>query len=140
MKLLELGRELTELLTPHADFRLPLNAVICEYQKWFNRTLPFDPAVYGFSSFIDLLDVLPSIVEVYANLLSLACVDGGLRRSGKEQKSDRGGRGEKEGKRPLLLPTQATLLRLYLLSIDKQNITKDPWYTADLGKKLMAAN
>ena len=86
VKLLELGRELTELLTPHADFRLPLNTVICEYQKWFNRTLPFDPAVYGFSSFIDLLDVLPSIVEVRANLLSLACVDGGLRRSGKAKK------------------------------------------------------
>ncbi|XP_048575860.1 uncharacterized protein LOC5520570 isoform X1 [Nematostella vectensis] len=63
-KLLELSAELQELLKAQQEFKLPLSQVISAYQKWFNRRLPFDPMVYGFSSVRDLLDALPSVVEV----------------------------------------------------------------------------
>ena len=63
-KLLELSKELQELLLIQEEFRLPLSAVLPEYQSWFAKKTPFDPVIYGFTSVVSLLEALPSVVEV----------------------------------------------------------------------------
>lgn len=63
-KLLELSKELQELLLIQDEFRLPLCAVLSEYQSWFAKKTPFDPVIYGFTSVVSLLEALPSVVEV----------------------------------------------------------------------------
>lgn len=63
-KLLELSKELEELLLIQDEFRLPLCAVLSEYQSWFAKKTPFDPVVYGFTSVVSLLEALPSVVKV----------------------------------------------------------------------------
>ena len=63
-KLLELSKELKELLLAKEEFRLPLSSVISDYQLWFEKKTLFDPVVYGFSSVMPLLQALPAVVEV----------------------------------------------------------------------------
>ena len=63
-KLLELSKELQELLLSQEEFKLPLSSVISEYQLWFEKKTLFDPVVYGFSSVMPLLETLPAVVEV----------------------------------------------------------------------------
>ena len=63
-KLLELSKDLHELLLTQEDFKLPLSAVISEYQLWFGKKTPFDPVVYGFTSIVTLLEALPAVAEV----------------------------------------------------------------------------
>ena len=52
------------LLLIQDEFRLPLCAVLSEYQSWFAKKTPFDPVIYGFTSVVSLLEALPSVVEV----------------------------------------------------------------------------
>lgn len=63
-KLLELSKGLHELLLMQEEFKLPLSSVISEYQLWFGKKTPFDPAVYGFTSVVTLLETLPTVAEV----------------------------------------------------------------------------
>lgn len=63
-KLLELSKELQELLLIQEEFRLPLSAVLPEYQSWFAKKTAFDPVIYGFTSVVSLLEALPSVIEV----------------------------------------------------------------------------
>lgn len=63
-KLLELSKDLQELLLAQGEFKLPLSSVISEYQLWFGKKTFFDPAVYGFTSVVTLLEALPAVVEV----------------------------------------------------------------------------
>ena len=62
-KLLELSKDLQDLLLVQDEFKLPLSSVICEYQMWFEKKTPFDPAYYGFTSVVPLLQAFPSVVE-----------------------------------------------------------------------------
>ena len=70
-KLLELSKELEELLLIQDEFRLPLCAVLSEYQSWFAKKTPFDPVIYGFTSVVSLLEALPSVVEVCTSRIML---------------------------------------------------------------------
>ena len=63
-KLLDLSKDLHELLLTQEEFKIPLSAVISEYQLWFGKKTPFDPVVYGFTSIVTLLEALPTVVEV----------------------------------------------------------------------------
>lgn len=63
-KLLELSKDLHELLLTQEEFKLPLSAVISEYQLWFGKKTPFDPVVYGFTSIVTLLEALPALAQV----------------------------------------------------------------------------
>ena len=63
-KLLELSKDLHELLLTQEELKLPLSAVISEYQLWFGKKTPFDPVVYGFTSIVNLLEALPAVAEV----------------------------------------------------------------------------
>ena len=63
-KLLELSKDLQDLLLVQDEFKLPLSSVISEYQMWFEKKTPFDPVVYGFTSVVPLLQAFPSVVEV----------------------------------------------------------------------------
>lgn len=63
-KLLELSKDLQELLLVQEEFKLPLSSVISEYQLWFEKKSLFDPVVYGFTSVVTLLEALPAVVEV----------------------------------------------------------------------------
>ena len=62
-KLLELSKELEELLLIQEEFRLPFRQVLPEYRSRFAKTL-FDPGIYGFTLVVSLLEALPSVVEV----------------------------------------------------------------------------
>ena len=70
-KLLELSKDLHGLLLTQEEFKLPLSAVISEYQLWFGKKTPFDPVVYGFTSIVNLLEALPAVVEVSTCTCSL---------------------------------------------------------------------
>ncbi|XP_022794519.1 meiosis regulator and mRNA stability factor 1-like [Stylophora pistillata] len=63
-KLLEFSKDLQELLQMQEEFKLPLSSLISEYQLWFEKKTPFDPAVYGFTSVVTLLEALPAVAEV----------------------------------------------------------------------------
>ena len=63
-KLLEFSKDLQELLQMQVEFKLPLSSLISEYQSWFDKKTPFDPAVYGFTSVVTLLEALPAVAEV----------------------------------------------------------------------------
>lgn len=63
-KLLEFSKDLQELLQMQVEFKLPLSSLISEYQSWFDKKTPFDPAVYGFASVVTLLEALPAVAEV----------------------------------------------------------------------------
>ena len=63
-KLLEFSKDLQELLQMQEEFKLPLSSLISEYQLWFGKKMPFDPAVYGFTSVVTLLEALPAVGEV----------------------------------------------------------------------------
>jgi len=70
-KLEEFSKELQDLLKAQPQFRLPLSQLISVYQKWFNKKSPFDPVSYGFLSAKDLLEALPSLIQVNENTLSI---------------------------------------------------------------------
>lgn len=63
-KLLELSKDLHELLLMQEEYKLPLSSVISDYQLWFGKKTPFDPVVYGFTSVVTLLEALPAVAEV----------------------------------------------------------------------------
>ena len=63
-KLLEFSKDLQELLQMQVEFKLPLSSLISEYQSWFDKKTPFDPAAYGFTSVVTLLEALPAVAEV----------------------------------------------------------------------------
>ena len=65
-KLLELSKDLHELLLTQEEFKLTLSTVVSEYQLWFGKKTPFDPVVYGFTSVVTLLEALPAVAEVSA--------------------------------------------------------------------------
>ena len=64
-RLMEFGKELKDLLRVQPAFKLSLSSLIPEYQKHYGRKEPFDPYVYGFSSVTELLEALPSVVQVW---------------------------------------------------------------------------
>ena len=63
-KLLELSKDLQELLLMQEEFKLPFSSVISDYQLWFAKKTPFDPVVYGFTSVVPLLEALPAVAQV----------------------------------------------------------------------------
>lgn len=67
-KLLEFSTELKDLLRLHPAFKLSVSSLISEYQTHYDKKEPFSPFVYGFSSVTDLLEALPSVIEVTISL------------------------------------------------------------------------
>lgn len=68
-KLLELSKEVEELLLAQDEFKLPLSSVISEYQLWFQKKTLFDPVTYGFTSVVTLLEALPAVAEVSGEIV-----------------------------------------------------------------------
>lgn len=74
-KLLELSKEVEELLLAQDEFKLPLSAVISEYQLWFQKKTLFDPVTYGFTSVVTLLEALPAVAEVSGETVNVLNVN-----------------------------------------------------------------
>lgn len=74
-KLLELSKEVEELLLAQDEFKLPLSSVISEYQLWFQKKTLFDPVTYGFTSVVTLLEALPAVAEVSGEIVNVLNVN-----------------------------------------------------------------
>ena len=70
-KLLELSKEVEELLLAQDEFKLPLSSAISEYQLWFQKKTLFDPVIYGFTSVVTLLEALPAVTEVSREIVNV---------------------------------------------------------------------